>query len=114
MRWPKSSLRSSIYGLLGNPVAPSESMLESGTEDIRESMLLVLGEAGSKHFMHVTRRIRYANDIQALWYLRGDLMAALAAMHGEMAARKTITSITAQFHGLLPNSLSSRASPLVG
>lgn len=114
MRWLKPNLRSSIYGLLGNPVAPSESMLESGTEDIRESMLLVLGEAGPKHFPQVTRRIRYATDIQALWYLRGDLMASLAAMHGEMAAREKIASITAQFQGLLPSSLSSRASPLVG
>jgi hypothetical protein len=114
MRWLKPNLRSSIYGLLGNPVAPSESILESGTEDIRESMLLVLGEAGPKHFPQVTRRIRYANDIQALWYLRGDLMAALAAMHGEAAAREKIASITAQFQGLLPSSLNSRPSPLVG
>lgn len=114
MRWLKPNLRSSIYGLLGNPVAPSESMLESGTEDIRESMLLVLGETGPKHFPQVTRRIRYANDIQALWYLRGDLMAALAAMHGEMAARAKIASITSQFQGLLPSSLNSRPSPLVG
>lgn len=114
MRWLKPNLRSSIYGLLGNPVEPSESILESGTEDIRESMLLVLGEAGPKHFPQVTRRIRYANDVQALWYLRGDLMAALSAMHGEMAARAKIASITAQFQGLLPSGLSSRPSPLVG
>jgi hypothetical protein len=114
MRWLKPSLRSSIYGLLGNPVTPSESILESGTEDVRESMLLVLGEAGPKQFPQVTRRIRYAVDIQALWYLRGDLMAALAAMHGEMAAREKIASITGQFQGLLPNSLGSRSSRLVG
>lgn len=113
MRWLKPNLRSSIYGLLGNPVTPSESMLESGTEDIRESMLLVLGEAGPKHFAQVTRRVRYASDIQALWYLRGDLMAALAAMYGEMTAREKIAAITAQFQGLLPNGLASRASPLV-
>jgi hypothetical protein len=114
MRWLKANLKSSIYGLLGNPIAPSDSILESGTEDIRESMLLVMGEAGTKHFTQVTRRIRYANDIQALWYLRGDLMAALAAMHGEMAAREKVASITAQFQGLLPNGLSSRSSRLVG
>jgi hypothetical protein len=114
MRWLKPNLRSSIYGLLGNPVAPSESILENGTEDIRESMLVVLGETGPKHFPQITRRIRYANDIQALWYLRGDLMAALAAMHGEVAARQKIASITAQFQGLLPNGLNSRPSPLVG
>jgi hypothetical protein len=114
MRWLKPNLRSSIYGLLGNPVAPSESILESGTEDIRESMLAVLGETGPKHFPQVTRRIRYANDIQALWYLRGDLMAALASIHGEMAAREKISSISSQFRGLLPNGLNSRPSPLVG
>lgn len=114
MRWFKPNLRSSIYGLLGNPVAPSESILESGTEDIRESMLAVLGDTGPKHFPQITRRIRYANDIQALWYLRGDLMAALASMHGEAAAREKVSSITAQFQGLLPNGLNSRPSPLVG
>lgn len=114
MRWLKPNLRSSIYGLLGNPVAPSESILENGTEDIRESMLALLGESGSTHFPQITRRIRYANDIQALWYLRGDLMAALAGMHGEMVAREKVASISSQFQGLLPNGLSSRPSPLVG
>lgn len=114
MRWFKPNLRSSIYGLLGNPVAPSESTLESGTEDVREAMLVALGEAGPKHFPQVTRRIRYANDIQALWYLRGDLMAALAAMHGEMAARERVASLTEMFQGLLPGGLNSRPSPLVG
>lgn len=114
MRWLKPNLRSSIYGLLGNPLPPSESVLETGTEDIREGMLAVLGEAGFKHFPQVTRRIRYANDIQALWYLRGDLMGALAAMHGEAAARQKLSSITEMFQGLLPGSLNSRPSPLLG
>jgi hypothetical protein len=114
MRWLKPNLRSSIYGLLGNPVAPSESILEAGMEDIRESMLALLGDAGFKQFPQVTRRIRYASDIQALWYLRGDLMAAVAAIHGELAARQRIASVTSMFQGLLPNSLNSRPSPLLG
>jgi hypothetical protein len=114
MRWLKPNLRGSIYGLLGNPLPPSESILDSGTEDIRESMLSVLGDVGSKHFPQITRRIRYANDIQALWYLRGDLMAALASMHGESDARKKVGSITQMFQGLLPGGLTSRPSPLVG
>ena len=112
MRWLKPNLRSSIYGLLGNPVAPSESILEAGTEDIRESMLSLMGDAGFTQFPQVTRRIRYANDVNALWYLRGDLMAALAAMHGEQSARQRIASVTAMFRGLLPGGLSSRPSPL--
>ena len=113
MNWLKPKLRNSIYGLLGNPVMPSDSILESGTEDIRESMLDVLGDTGPKHFPQVTRRIRYANDIQALWYLRGELMGVLASMHGEARAREKLASITAQFQGLLPNGLNSRPSPLV-
>ena len=112
MRWLKPNLRSSIYGLLGNPVAPSDSVLEAGTEDIRESMLALLGDAGFKKFPQVTRRIRYASDVNSLWYLRGDLMAALAAMHGELTARQRIASVTSMFQGLLPNGLTSRPSPL--
>ena len=114
MRWFKHSLRSSIYGLLGNPAAPTESTMENATEDVREAMLALLGDAGSVKFVHVTRRIRYAADIQALWYLRGDLMGALAALHGERAARQQMQGISDMFQGLLPGSLSSRPSPLVG
>jgi hypothetical protein len=114
MRWFKGSLRNSIYGLLGNPVTPSESVLEIGTEDIREAMLALLSEAGAKQFANVTRRVRYANDIQALWYLRGDLLAALAATQGEVAAREKVLRITEMFQGLLPASLTSRPSPLMG
>jgi hypothetical protein len=113
MRWLKPNLRS-IYGLLGNAPPPTDSVLEDGTEDIRESMLSALGESGSRHFPQITRRIRYAADIHSLWYLRGDLMAALASMQGEKTARQHIASITAQFQGLLPGGLASRPSPLVG
>ena len=114
MRWFKGSIRSSIYGLLGNPVAPSDSMLETGTEDIREAMLSLLGDGNAKQFANVIRRIRYANDIQGLWYLRGDLMAALAATQGEAAARQQVHQITRMVDGLLPGSLNSRPSPLMG
>jgi hypothetical protein len=114
MRWLKRNLVNGICGWLGNPVAPTESTLANGTEDIRESMLDILGDAGPKHFPQITRRIRYARDIQSLWYLRGDLMAALAEMHDEMTARQKVASVTAQFQGLLPGALSSRPSPLVG
>ena len=114
MSWLKGSIRNSIYGLLGNPVTPSDSELEAATEDIREAMLALLGEAGGKQFATATRRVRYASDLQALWYLRGDLLAALAAVHGEAAARKKVQQITRMFDGLLPGSLNSRPSPLMG
>jgi hypothetical protein len=111
MRWLKPSLRS-IYGLLGNPPEPTESIMEGGMEDVRESMLACLGDSGPRHFPQITRRIRYANDIHSLWYLRGDLMAALSTMHGEATARKKILNVTQQFQGLLPGGMASRPSPL--
>ncbi len=114
MRWFKPSLRNSIYSLLGHPVAPSDSTLEVGTEDIREAMLNLLGDDGPRQHPHLTRRIRYAADIQALWYLRGDLMAALATAHGEAGARERVQTITNMFRGLLPAGLNSRPSPLMG
>jgi hypothetical protein len=114
MHWLKGSIRNSIYGLLGNPATPSESVLETSTEDIREAMLALLGDSGARQFPNVTRRIRYANDLQGLWYLRGDLMAALAAAHGEASARQKVQQITRMFQGLLPGSLNSRPSPLMG
>lgn len=114
MSWLPTHIRSSIYGLLGHSVQPSESRLDLSLEDIRECMLELIEEAGPGKYPHVTRRIRYAGDLQGLWYLRGDLMAVLASMHGEVAARERVQSITQMFRGLLPGGLASRPSPLVG
>lgn len=113
MRWLKSPMES-IYGFLGHSTGPTESTMDCGLEDIRECMLELLGDTGPNDYPRITRRIRYAGDIQGLWYLRGDLMGALAAMHGEVVARERILAITGLFQGLLPSSLSSRPSPLVG
>jgi hypothetical protein len=111
--WKKPDFKNSISGLLGiSRRAPSDSVLESGLEDIRESMLYALGDEGSKQFAATTRRIRYATDIKDLWYLRGDLMGALAQLYSESIAREKIASINAQFQGLLPGGLASRPSPL--
>lgn len=113
MKFSKTDFKNSLSGLiLRRPLAPSDSVLEEGIEDIREGMLELLGEDGAKQFAATTRRIRYATDIKDLWYLRGDLMAALAGLHGEVVAREKIAQINAQFQGLLPGGLSSRPSPL--
>ena len=101
----------SIYGLLGGG-QKSTRELEDASGDIQEAMLTALGQAGMKGYPAITRRIQYADDLQALWYLRGDLMGALAALHGEARAREIIRDISGQFQGLLPRGLSSRPSPL--
>lgn len=112
MRWFKPNLRNGLFGLLGHASPPSESVLEESVEDIREAMLSLMGDDAPRRFPQVTRRLRYAGDIQGLWYLRGDLMAVLATIHGEAEARRMIEPITEMFDGLLPGSLYSRPSPL--
>lgn len=106
-----SNLRSSIYGLLGHPTAASDSELEDSLESIRAAMLELLGPQ-QPQFAAVMRRIRYAGEVQGLWYLRGDLMAAVATVHGEGAAREQMRQITNMFRGLVPAGLHSRPGAL--
>jgi hypothetical protein len=51
-------------------------------------------------------------ELEDLWYLRGDLMAVLAGMYGELAARQKLESITKMFEYMLVPGLRSRPSPL--
>lgn len=81
-------------------------------EEIRESMLVLVGDCAGTSFAHVSRRIHYAVDIQALWYLRGDAMAVLSARHGEAIALEKIEALTEMFEDHLPRGLRSRPSPL--
>lgn len=50
--------------------------------------------------------------MKTLWYLRADLMGALAACHGEAQAMETLRSISSRFQGRLSGRLSTRRSPL--
>ena len=114
MRWFKPNLRSSIIALLslGHPGAHAEPPVEHSLEDIRDAMLRLIDDDTDKSFPLVKRRIHYATDVQSLWYLRGDLMAALAGTFGEAVAREKLSSITDMFEDLLPGGLRSRPSPL--
>ena len=101
----------SIYSLLGaNPKSTEE--IEDAIGDIQEAMLAALGRDGAKTYPAIARRVQFSDDLQALWYLRGDLMAALAALHGETCAHEAIRAISGQFQGLLPKGLATRSSPL--
>ena len=117
MRWLRPRLRNSIRNsinailTLGHSVSGPASLPEHGIEDIRESMLALVEDDNDRP--HVKRRIRYAVDVQGLWYLRGDLMAAVASMYGEAIARDRLREVSDLFQGLLPGSLATRPSPLV-
>ena len=92
MSWFKSTLiRSSIHALFstgagsagGRPADDGANM-----EDIRHRMLALTSQDDGERGALLARRIRYATELQALWFMRGELMALLAHTYGEAAARQ--------------------------
>jgi hypothetical protein len=113
MRWFKTKdLRSSIYAMFSVSTAQRRPDDGSALENIRELMMSLATMDGSERGAGLSRRIRYAMDLQALWFMRGELMALLARSHGEAAARAKVDEVSALFEDLLPPGLRSRPSPL--
>lgn len=102
-------LRTSCMALLGR-AEPAPEAIDARTEMIRQLMLQELGEYGEKKFPAIARRVRYAPDVQGLWYARSDVMAILANSHGEIAAREKMAMISDRFNGLMPKGLTGKIS----
>jgi hypothetical protein len=114
MSWFKTKeLRSSLYAIftaVSTSAPPDES---SQLEKIREAMLaLVALDGGGDRSLGLTRRIRYATDLQALWFMRGEVMGLLARTYGEAASLEMLEPVSDLFGNLLPRGLRSRPSPL--
>lgn len=112
LRWTAGFLISGMQSLFGNRPAHDPSRLRKAVHEIRESMLDCLTKYGKDTTSLVHMRVSYANDIQDLWYLRGDVMAVIAANDGEAVAKAKLSAISARFNGLLPKGLVTRSSPL--
>ena len=111
MGWKKSKFASSLISFFHD--SPPDTHIESCVQEIREKMLDSLRHLTSTHVLCiVVGRVRCAPHIQALWYLRSDVMTLLAGQYGESAAREELRAITDMFRGLLPAGLGSRPSPL--
>lgn len=114
MRWFNTKdLRSSIYALLTVRVTARTSGIDevTQTENVRQTMLALVELDGDGRAEKLARRIRYA-DLEALWFMRGELMGLLARTHGEMTAREKVEGLGSMFEELLPAGLRSRPSPL--
>ena len=102
-------IKSSCMALLGRPDAPPKDVLWR-IETIREQMLAEMGDYGDRKFPAVVRRVRFAPDVQGLWYARSDVMAILSNTYGESVAREKMVDISGKFVGLLPRSVTKRVS----
>jgi hypothetical protein len=98
--------------MMGLQPIPTEDELHDRTEEIRERMLDILGDSGAQLRPIVRRRIQYAPDLEALWYMRSEWMAAVSATQGEAAAAAHVRRLNLSFTGLLPDALQSRPSNL--
>jgi hypothetical protein len=81
--------------------------LPDPVESIRASMLEALGWPVPRGCEALMLRVKHAVGAERLWYLRAELMQALAWMEDEARATERIAGISAQFRGLLPSSLIS-------
>lgn len=107
------TIRSSLSALFH--VSAAEDPDEEGAvtlDDIRLAMLEMVGKP-TEPTMPLVRRIRYAMDPQALWFLRSELMGLLARREGEAMARTKLEVLSDMFRELLPSGLRSRPSPLL-
>jgi hypothetical protein len=112
MRLTHSNWMTGMHRLFKGSANPVGAQPELMLGQIRRTMLKVVKESGADQGMVVLRRVTYAHGFQDLWYLRGDVLAAIASTKGEVEAREQITQISSMFEGYLPPGLVSRPSPL--
>ena len=113
MRWFKTKdLRSSIHAMFSVSTRASHAADAVTMDQIREAMLALVSEDPGERAAGLARRIRYATDLQALWFMRGEIMQLLARGQGEMLAREKVDDLSSLFADLLPSGLRSRPSPL--
>jgi hypothetical protein len=102
MGWKMSRLSSSLMGLLREPEPATGS--PSQLEHIRQEMLACLAAhlRDPVNPPRVQAKVLHAQDMQALWYLRSDLMHLLCDRCGEASASAILDRITEMFRGHLP------------
>ncbi len=78
------------------------SSLDARIHEIRTKMLDALANDCDPKHAGLERRVRYADDVQGLWYARSDLMHAISESKGESVARQRMAEITDLFKELQP------------
>lgn len=112
MRWHKPTVTHPLHDLLGRDKPSSTAWVrDHGLEEVRRAMLQSLAGLTGCEVARMNMRLRYAGDIEALWYLRSDLFGMLVPLRGEVVARKVLDHVTPLFQGQLPRSVSAPQVP---
>lgn len=99
---------SSLLRLLSFSARPPARPSERKIQHVRDAMLKLLQRHEAQSFHRVAQRIQYADEMECLWYLRQDMLAALSEVHGEAQARREMRQINDLFKGLLPQAMVAR------
>jgi len=104
-----------LFRLLPLPGKRGRRGEEHRAVEIRTAMLQMLRAHGSDHgIVRVAQKVQFAGDLEALWYLRQDVMSALGDIDGEGAARRQMRQINSMFKGRLPDAMGPRAHRRLG
>ena len=95
--------------LLWNSATALRSRPARQIAQIRNAMLDVLQTPRGTGAARLVHKIRFADDLEALWYLRQDLVLALTEREGDEKARHQMARINRLFKGGLPASMVPRA-----
>ena len=72
------------------------------------AMLVLLDANAGPAAQRIAQRVRFASDLEALWYLRQDLLVAVSAIDGEAAAHQRMHEINRLFRRGLPQTMGPR------
>ena len=98
------SLASRLHRLRVSLTHPEAARLEK----IRVEMQQALAACGEADHPKLADRIRFATDLESLWYLRTELLAVVTECMGADSAGRSLASITSQFIGVLPIATTTR------
>ena len=83
-------IRDSIFGVFRSDASDADA---AAMEVVRRAMLRVMDEHSDQEHRGLDGKICNAKDLVALWYLRPELMRAIAESKGEVAARRCLAGI---------------------
>lgn len=102
-------MRNSFWALLGRPTCEAPEVV---LERVRLAMVFAMDAHCHKDLGRMDKAIRFAKDLTELWFLRPDLMQAIAARRDEATAQRELRSITELFVGHFSSANASRFGTL--